>query len=181
MPRLITRLQGTTLRRVQLPSIKEPFLLGCQRRKYSCCVILLDLLKMTELSNWIWIWRGVKDFCPVFLPAAPGDGRQISVSQHEGQVLFPLFFLWLVLLMVIFPILKTRGFFIKSDGKDRARKGTRSCLLSSSLSIYWHKSITTVPTQVDSLAHIPGSISAIPVCEMKRVFSPFHLTSLFSD
>lgn len=81
--------------RVQLPSIKEPFFLGCQRRKYNCCVILLDLLKMTELSSWIW--RGMKDFCPVLLLAAPGDGRQISVLQYKEQSgIIPSFLIWLV-------------------------------------------------------------------------------------
>lgn len=115
--------------RVQLPSIKEPFFLGCQRRKYNCCVILLDLLKMTERSNWIWIRRGVKDFCPVFLPAALGDGRQISTLQYkEHSGITPSFFsLTCLLLMLIFSILKSRGFFIKNernpnDGKDRARE-----------------------------------------------------------
>lgn len=94
--------------RVQLPSIKEPFFLGCQQRKYNCCVILPDDLKMTVLSNGKWIRRGVKDFCPVFLPAARGDGKQISTLQYKEQ---PGIFFVLFLLMVIFPILKMRRFF----------------------------------------------------------------------
>jgi len=83
--------------KVQLPSIKELFFLVCQRRKCNCCIILLDLLKMTELSHWIWIRRGVKDFCPVFPPAAPGDRRQISRLQYKVQSgINPSFFLWRV-------------------------------------------------------------------------------------
>ena len=34
-------------------------------------------------------------------------------------------------------------------------------------------SITTVPTQADSLTHIPESISAISACEIKRIFLYF--------
>lgn len=126
MPRLITRLQGATLRRVQLPSIKEPFLLGCQRRKYNCCVILLDLLKMTELSNWIWIWRGVKDFCPVFLPAAPGDGRQIFVSQYEEQTgIVPAFFSLTCLTNGDFSHTQNQRVFYKKWWEGQSKEGNQ--------------------------------------------------------
>lgn len=111
--------------RVQLPSKKEQFSLGWQRIKYNCCVILLDLLRMAELSNWIWIRRGLMDSCPVFLTAAPGRGRWISLLQDKRY--YSLFFssICLLIMVIFFFQPQNQRVFYKNSWEGQSKEGNK--------------------------------------------------------
>lgn len=97
-----------------------------QRRKHNCCVILLDLLRMAELRNWMWIHRGGKDSCLAFLTAhLDMEDRSLYYNIKSSEILFPLFSLTYLLLMVIFLNLKTRGFFNKNSWERQSKEGKK--------------------------------------------------------